>query len=615
MERLFARDSDAKELQRPLMNKHLEKAEKLFQKGKIEGALEEYLLAWKDEPANDSIVYTVADLYQSLKRGKEAMECFNFLFEKAMERNDAQRAVELMRKMQVTGTVDAPKVLRLAQAIEKLRPDLSAEQYRRLMDTAGEKDPELKLECLQGLLRIQPSSQEITRRVAEAASKLGRREVARTSFQELADQMAAINKWPEAIAALDQVVRYDPADMAAQISLVKAYLKNDDPKSVLSLWEGEETSTESIEVARLLAEAFSKSGHPDKAEALTWRLAEKDPETSKALFEIAQGYFEQGDMQEFQAFVQRLEKSLGEDYASKEKLFLFEKLASLPHTSVPIFESIIRIMDRMNMDATLAAALSKLIGLYFAEGNFNGAADKLETLVAIDPYNPEASRLLEKLRGQIEDRKFQALSIRLGFAPAESGSNPSFHVDERTTPALSDSLAAESGMQPPSDRRAQEASPSSLKDLMLQAEIFLQYGMSDKARERLERIARTFPGEAERSDELRALFQRGGILNIPSPTAAPPVTTSADTPAETRDIRADLKKISEISRNLSRQGTIKAVISTAVNDLGRFLQVSRCVVGLAAPNRPPSMVMEYISPGIKHGHGVYLAGHQVLRWC
>ena len=72
------------------------------------------------------------------------------------------------------------------------------------------------------------------------------------------------------------------------------------------------------------------------------------------------------------------------------------------------------------------------------------------------------------------------------------------------------------------------------------------------------------------------------------------------------DLRADLKKISEISRNLSRQGTIKAVISTAVNDLGRFLQVSRCIVGLATPNRPPSMVMEYISPGIKSSDGASL---------
>src|SRR5262245_20560173 len=119
------------------MNKHLEKAEKYFQKGKLEAALDEYLLAWKDEPANDSIVHTVADLYQTMRRTKEAMECFNFLFEKALERNDPQKAVELMRKMQVTGQVESTKVMRLAQTLEKQRPDLAAEQYRRLMDTAG----------------------------------------------------------------------------------------------------------------------------------------------------------------------------------------------------------------------------------------------------------------------------------------------------------------------------------------------------------------------------------------------------------------------------------------------------------------------------------------------
>lgn len=586
------------------MNKHLEKAEKYFQKGKLDAALDEYLLAWKEDPANDSIVYTVADLYQTMKRSKEALECYNFLFEKAMERSDPQRAVELMRKMQVTGQVEPAKILRLAQSLEQPRPDLSAEQYRKLMDGAGDQDPHLKLECLQGLLRLSPGSLEITRRVAEAASKLGKRDIARATYQRLAQQMLQISKWPEAIAALDQVVRLDPSDIDAQLSLAKAYLKNDQPLEVVALWEGEESRTANPEVGKLLAEAFLAAGQHDKAEMLTWRLAEQDPEISKGLFEIARGYFENGDMQAFEGFLRRLETNVGAGHAGKEVVALVEKLANLPHKTVASLERITRLMDRMNMDAPLAAALSKLMEMLMSEGNYLAASEKLENLTAIDPYNPESTRILERLRGNIPADKFSTLARRLGFSSADHEAVVPSHPEDSAASSLGEHLHDDHHVHkdPASPSHIAPPATGTLKDLMLQAEIFLQYGMTEKARERFERIISNFPGEEEHNEDLRALFAKGGFRRA----AAPQPTAPAAPVPETRDLRADLKKISEISRNLSRQGTIKAVISTAVNDLGRFLQVSRCIVGLATPNRPPSMVMEYISPGVKSSDGASL---------
>ena len=63
----------------PIVNKHLEKADRLLQKGKVQAALGEFLLAWKEEPANDGIVSTVAELYQRLGKTKESRECYLFL--------------------------------------------------------------------------------------------------------------------------------------------------------------------------------------------------------------------------------------------------------------------------------------------------------------------------------------------------------------------------------------------------------------------------------------------------------------------------------------------------------------------------------------------------------
>src|SRR5208282_5987243 len=61
------------------------------------------------------------------------------------------------------------------------------------------------------------------------------------------------------------------------------------------------------------------------------------------------------------------------------------------------------------------------------------------------------------------------------------------------------------GSSPPVSE--EQSSPGSLDDLMVQAEIFLQYSLQPKAVERLQRIAGLFPGEEKRNQRLRNLYQ------------------------------------------------------------------------------------------------------------
>ena len=52
---------------------------------------------------------------------------------------------------------------------------------------------------------------------------------------------------------------------------------------------------------------------------------------------------------------------------------------------------------------------------------------------------------------------------------------------------------------------------STLQDLMLQAEILVQYGMRNKAVERLQRIQELFPREEERNEDLQRLYLSAGV--------------------------------------------------------------------------------------------------------
>ena len=88
----------------------------------------------------------------------------------------------------------------------------------------------------------------------------------------------------------------------------------------------------------------------------------------------------------------------------------------------------------------------------------------------------------------------------------------------------------------------------------------------DKARERLDRIAKLFPREEEKNDEVRQLYERAKFRPRYGASAAPQAA------GESQDIRSYLNRVSEVSRNLSRQGTVKGVLTAAVNDIGRLWQ-------------------------------------------
>src|SRR5260370_1978256 len=73
----------------PDISKRLDKAEKYLQKGKPEAALEEYLAALEEDPKNDQVRQSAADLCLAVGRGSEAATLLSYLFEQEVESNES----------------------------------------------------------------------------------------------------------------------------------------------------------------------------------------------------------------------------------------------------------------------------------------------------------------------------------------------------------------------------------------------------------------------------------------------------------------------------------------------------------------------------------------------
>src|SRR6202023_2733651 len=97
---------------------------------------------------------------------------------------------------------------------------------------------------------------------------------------------------------------------------------------------------------------------------------------------------------------------------------------------------------------------------------------------------------------------------------------------------------------------------STLQDLMLQAEILVQYGMRNKAVERLQRIQELFPREEERNEDLQRLYLAAGVTPRyagpaplpPAPAVSPAVPGAHPTAADgAADVR-NFTRVAEITR-------------------------------------------------------------------
>src|SRR6202011_1835038 len=171
-----------------------------------------------------------------------------------------------------------------------------------------------------------------------------------------------------------------------------------------------------------------------------------------------------------------------------------------------------------------------------------------------------------------------------------------------------------------------------LEDLIVQTEIFLQYSLHNKAVDRLQKIGVMFPGEEKRNARLSNLYQlanwwppgahrqqpattpAGTTASPPAPIVMAPVPQAEAHGASgagksgvyTAETLRDLAKISEINQKVFRQQTPRAMLNTAVNEVGTYLKCARTLAVFGAPGRPPEMAAEYCAAGVRAAPGAQI---------
>src|SRR5450631_3746006 len=562
------------------IGRRVEKAEKLLQKGKTADALTEYLLILESDPANDNVRQMAAELCLSLNKGAQAVKLLGELFERQVAATDATRASLTYKKLARYANPTWEQKVRFGQLLEHSNKKLAIGTYENaLEDLQRQEKREEALLVLQRIVNLEPS-QANHLRVAELSADLGEHVMASQSFLQLAEASGvSASPW------FERAYTENPTEPKIAVAYGKSLLSRGESGAAIFIFEPlVHAGDASLELRDLYAQALLSAERCLESEPLIWQMFEQNPARMHQVVSLIGKMIDSEMDAEAVALARKLEVFQRRRGERRSFITTMQELLASHRPSAEMLEFLAELFNASNRETDYAQALLKLFDLYCTKHDYQKAGECLDRAAEVDPYEPGHHGRLEALRGKIDDQRFNVIASRFTTVKQEE----QVKVEEPTLGA------------------------AALQDLMLQAEILVQYGMRSKAMERLQRIQELFPREEERNQELQRLYIAAGIepqyaktvatvaaaasVDQAAPATATPVATAAAA-SEAADV-SSLAKVAEITRKLYHQGNAEGVLKTTASEIGANWRTARCIAALRKPGLPPSSVQEYHMEGL-----------------
>ena len=593
------------------VNKQLERAKKFLEKNRTEDAIDAYLAVLEDAPSHPEATQALGDLYARQEQPERAAVYYGMFFDLLVDPKDETKALAIYNRFLKNLSANQPpeRIARYAFLQQKQnRPEEASEQYGKaaeLFTLAGREEDALF--CLERMAQLEPEnlSRQVT--LAEVAERNGRNNLAARALLRAGQLATATGSTEESLKYLAQAHALAPNERSVALLYGAAKLRKGDAADAAKLLTPFAATEGDPVFLETYSEALMRSGQLDRAREVLEKLLRDRNAGLARLFQLAEQYIIAGAGNKAVEVLSLVKRKMFADKRQNEFAAQLDDVAGRHPESSMVLEFWAALYNELNRESKYFEIMIHLFDAYLKDGNIRKACDSLERLVDIDSYDYRNQERLERLRGKADDSFVQRIASRLtrsGTTISTSETEP--QAGPRSVPESS-SPATEEG------RRMQ-----TLEDLIVQTEIFLQYSLQNKAMDRLHKIAELFPGEEEKNARLRNLYQTANfwpqgvpvkkIVEAAKPVTSPPPAEVAKTsPAKTgtynADTLRDLSKISEINQKIFRQQTPRAMLNTAVNEIGEYLRASRTLAVIGTAGRPPDLAAEYCGPNMKPAPG------------
>jgi len=610
------------------VSKHLERAKRFLEKNRVEDAIEAYLAVMDEAPQHQEATQALGDLYTRADKPERAAIYYGNLFDLLVEPRDETKALAIYNRFLRSSPAQPPeRIARYAFLQQKQnRGEEAIDQYTKAAELFTEANRgEDALFCWERIAQLDPENLARQLKLAETAERIGKSAVAARAYLRGGQLATASGAASEALNLLGRAHALAPQERSVTLLYAEAKLRSGAAAEAAALLEPFATSEGDMSFLDTFADALMRSGNLDRAREILERLLREKNEGMTRLFELADLYGAAGQDAKTVEILLTLKRRMFADKRQNDFATQMDALGARHSASQAIVEFWAALYNELNRESQYFDVLIKLFDVHFNAQDYRKACDALEKLVDIDAYDHRNQQRAEKLRGHVDDGFLKRVGGRLAKTATSLPSQASSAERPQSSAPGNDQGAAPSGSE---EVRHQQA----LEDLIVQTEIFLQYSLQNKATERLQKIAAMFPGEEEKNARLANLYQLANwwppgankakakaepptVAAAPvAPVAPPPPAREEPTIADARehtgktgfysaDTLRDLSKISEINQKIFRQQTPRAMLNTAVNEVGAYLRATRALAVVGATGRPPEMAAEFCAQNIKPAPG------------
>jgi diguanylate cyclase (GGDEF)-like protein len=584
----------------PDINKHLERARRSLEKNKLREAVAEYQAALEESPAHQEALQALADIHIRLNEPELAAQYYGVQFDRLLEVGDAAKASAVFGRFLRPYPQPPDRLMRYGALLQRQNHASEAiEQFAAAAELFLQQQRGIEaLACYESMALLDPENASRHVILGELAEQLRHADLAARSYLRAGQLTQAGGGLDEALEYFGRAHRLLPNDRTGALLFGEAKLRKGDAEGSVALLEPFAPNEKDTAFLALFGESLLRAGRLDRARETFEAYYRQNPDRYEKLFELTGAYIRAGEDPKGAMLLAQTKDWMRAGRKEGELSAQMDRLAATYPGSLPLAETIARCYEEMNRETKYFDALVRLFDLYFGATRLKEACETLDRLVDIDPYDYRNQERIGKLEGKVDPAFLQSVLSRAAKAATVSTRTDGFTGAGSEAGATSGPVSEEA--------RAQQA----LEDLVVQVEIFLQYSLQTKAVERLERIAELFPGEEDKNERLRALYERANWWPKGAPRKAAPAAPSSPRPAPVEaapappvaapmpaETHRDLAAIAEINRLMYRQSTPRELLATTAAEIGKYLQVTRCLIAVGAAGEAPQLTAEYFAAG------------------
>jgi tetratricopeptide (TPR) repeat protein len=492
----------------------LQSAEKHVGKGKLDQALKDYLRVLDENPKDIATLNRVGDLYVRMNRQAESIPFFTRIAEFYSRDGFFLKAIAIYKKINKIDPARLDVYDRLADLYHKqgLTQDARS-QYQVLADhylKTGK--TEEAVSAYKKMAAVEPNDLRIQVKLADLYRSSNQVDQAVMQYGLIGSMLLRRGAHDEAAAVFQKALELSPNDAGIQKNLVRSLIAQRNPTAAIAILKAAPRTADSLS---LLAEAQLEMG--DRADAA------RSTEQAIALDARHEGA---------RLLLSRLRISEGSfDAALAAVVPLVD--GAVAASDFP--RAVNSILPILSSEPAHPGALAKLAEVREAEGNppeaaklrlalaheeerrgdLDAAIDTYRKVLATVPGQPDAAARLAALAPAAPRHEAQAPPRRLEeAAQAEEIPEIEVEIDESAPPAAAlPRAAAESRPTRVPTRSAEE---QEIETLVVEAEVFAKYGLTDKAIERLRSLVRRRPDLLPARERLVELLKETANSGLPA---------------------------------------------------------------------------------------------------